>query len=52
MLPIEKSAVKIVVFNNFKAMGVEFTNTGNNFCMEVIHLYGSNTLWGILIMYL
>ncbi len=37
MVPIEKSAVKIVVFNNFKAMRVEFTNTNNNFCMEVIH---------------
>ena len=37
MLPIEKSAVKIVVFNNFKALGVEFTNTDQNFCMEVIH---------------
>jgi len=37
MLPIEKSVVKIVVFNNFKAMRVEFTNTNNNFCMEVIH---------------
>jgi len=37
MLPIEKSAVKIVIFNNFKAMGVEFTNTDNNFCLEIIH---------------
>jgi hypothetical protein len=37
MVPIEKSTVKIVVFNNFKAMRVEFTNTNNNFCMEVIH---------------
>jgi len=37
MVPIEKSAVKIVVFNNFKAMRVEFTNTNNNYCMEVIH---------------
>jgi len=37
MVPIEKSAVKIVVFNNFKVMRVAFTNTNNNFCMEVIH---------------
>ncbi len=36
MVPIEKSAVKIVVFNNFKALGVEFTNTDQNFCLEVI----------------
>jgi hypothetical protein len=37
MVPIEKSAVKIVVFNNFKALGVEFTNTDQNFCLEIIH---------------
>ncbi len=37
MVPIEKSAVKIVVFNKFKALGVEFTNTDQNFCLEIIH---------------
>jgi len=37
MVPIEKSAVKIVVFNNFKALGVEFTNADQNFCLEIIH---------------
>jgi len=37
MLPIEKSAVKIVIFNNFKSMILEFTNACNNFCMEIIH---------------
>ncbi len=30
MVPIEKSAVKIVVFNSFKALGVEFTNNSLN----------------------
>jgi len=37
MVPIEKSAVKIVIFNNFKSMVLEFTNACNNFCMEIIH---------------
>ena len=39
MVPIEKkkSAVKIVVFNNFKTLGVEFINTDQNFCLEIIH---------------
>ena len=37
MLPIEKSAAKIVIFNNSKSMVLEFTNACNNFCMEIIH---------------
>ena len=37
MLHIENSAVKIVIFNNFKSMVLEFTNACNNFCMEIIH---------------
>ena len=37
IVPIEKSSDKIVIFNDFENMGVEFTNMNNHFCREMVH---------------
>jgi len=35
-MPIEKPSSKIVIFNEFENVGVEFTNINNHFCGELV----------------